>query len=42
MAEALPRRLLALREALADLSRPESSDPARLLSDCVLRAAVER
>ncbi len=36
------RRLLALNEALEELSRPEAGDPARLIADRVLRAAVER
>ena len=36
------RRLLALREAVADLSRPECAEAERLQVDRTLRAAVER
>ena len=42
MAEATPRRLIALREAIRDLSRTEAREADRLLTDRVLRAAVER
>ncbi|HVY45260.1 MAG TPA: DUF86 domain-containing protein [Minicystis sp.] len=38
----MARRLLALHEALADLARAGTGDPARLAGDRVLRAAVER
>ena len=40
--DAISRRLLSLSEALAHLDRPECRDPARLLVDATLRAAVER
>ncbi len=40
--DAIARRLLALSESLANLERPECRDPARLLVDATLRAAVER
>lgn len=40
--DALSRRLLALNEALNDLSRPEAGSAERLIADRVLRAAVER
>lgn len=40
--DAVTRRLLALEEALQDLARPDAGVAERLLSDRVLRAAVER
>ena len=40
--DAVSRRLLALEEALQDLARPDAGNAERLLSDRVLRAAVER
>lgn len=40
--ERVTRRLLALHESLRDLERPEAADAARLSTDRVLRAAVER
>ena len=36
------RRLIALREAVQELSRPECGEADRLVSDRTLRAAVER
>jgi uncharacterized protein YutE (UPF0331/DUF86 family) len=39
---AIERRLLALKEAIEQLERPEARDPTRVLGDPVLRAAVER
>ncbi len=36
------RRLLSLNEALESLAMPEAGDAARLATDRVLRAAVER
>lgn len=36
------RRMLALRESLQELSRPECADVDRLRTDSTLRAAVER
>ena len=39
---AIERRLLALRDALLQLERPECGQAERLASDPVIRAAVER
>lgn len=41
-ADVLTRRLLVLNEALGELQRPEAKEARALLSDRVLRAAVER
>jgi uncharacterized protein YutE (UPF0331/DUF86 family) len=38
----LARRLLALNEALQELTRPDAAAPKRLAEDSLLRAAVER
>ena len=39
---ALSRRVLALNEALQDLANPDAGSAAKLTSDRMLRAAVER
>jgi uncharacterized protein YutE (UPF0331/DUF86 family) len=40
--DVLARRILVLRESLAELKRPDASDPQALARDSLLRAAVER
>lgn len=40
--DVVARRLLALNESLAELSRTDAADPRRLATDRLLRAAVER